>query len=248
MTIQILEKQKREGGFTLVELAIVMIIIGLLIGGILKGQELIANSQVTATIAQIKGMDAATSTFRDKYATLPGDMRNALTRLPSCAAAGTVCANGAGDGRINVPVDPATAPTISQENAQVFIHLAGADLINGIDTSASSTASFGSGLPEARAGGGFWLGYSVDGSVGDIANATEGRPSHYLVYNGLIGPVGADNGPVDASRAAQIDRKLDDGAPETGSVLSGGTTCRGGDGIYAEGASGSCSIAIRIQG
>ena len=65
-------KQTSQAGFTLVELAIVMIIIGLLIAGVLKGQELIGNARVTATVAQIKGIDAATSTFKDTYSDLPG--------------------------------------------------------------------------------------------------------------------------------------------------------------------------------
>jgi prepilin-type N-terminal cleavage/methylation domain-containing protein len=54
-----------QAGFTLVELAIVMIIIGLLIAGVLKGQELIANARVTSTVAQVKAIDAAISTFKD---------------------------------------------------------------------------------------------------------------------------------------------------------------------------------------
>ncbi|HIL28602.1 MAG TPA: prepilin-type N-terminal cleavage/methylation domain-containing protein, partial [Micavibrio sp.] len=84
---------KKQAGFTLVELAVVMIIIGLLIGGVLKGQELIANAQIASTVAGIKGIDAATSTFNDTYNAFPGDMSNALTRLPNCAAP---CANGNG--------------------------------------------------------------------------------------------------------------------------------------------------------
>jgi prepilin-type N-terminal cleavage/methylation domain-containing protein len=52
-------KQTSQAGFTLVELAIVMIIIGLLIAGVLKGQELIANARVTSTVAQVKAIDAA---------------------------------------------------------------------------------------------------------------------------------------------------------------------------------------------
>ena len=71
-------------GFTLVELAIVMTIIGLLIGGILKGQELIENARVTATIAQVKSYEAATSTFRDRFDALPGDMPSASTRIAGC--------------------------------------------------------------------------------------------------------------------------------------------------------------------
>ena len=80
---QAYEHRQREAGFTLVELAVVMIIIGLLIGGILKGQELIANAQITGTASSVKGIDAATTTFRDTYAAMPGDLTNASTRLPN---------------------------------------------------------------------------------------------------------------------------------------------------------------------
>ena len=79
-----LTDRKQEQGFTLVELAIVMIIIGLLIGGVLKGQQLIENAKVTATISQIKGFQAALNSFRDTYSAMPGDMRNATTRLSGC--------------------------------------------------------------------------------------------------------------------------------------------------------------------
>ena len=82
-------KQTSQAGFTLVELAIVMIIIGLLIAGVLKGQELIGNARVTSTVAQIKAIDAATSTFKDTYAALPGDMTTPplafLTALHLCS-------------------------------------------------------------------------------------------------------------------------------------------------------------------
>ena len=74
-------KQTSQAGFTLVELAIVMIIIGLLIAGVLKGQELIANARVTSTVAQIKAIDAATSTFKDTYQALPGILRTPNTRF-----------------------------------------------------------------------------------------------------------------------------------------------------------------------
>ena len=66
----------KNRGFTLVELAIVMMIIGLLIAGVLKGQEMVQNARVTNTIKQINGYQAAFVGFQDKYSALPGDMVN----------------------------------------------------------------------------------------------------------------------------------------------------------------------------
>jgi prepilin-type N-terminal cleavage/methylation domain-containing protein len=129
-------------GFTLVELAIVITIIGLLIGGILKGQEMINNAKVTATIAQVQSFRAATQTFVDRFDNLPGDFPAAQARLPGCSTANT-CFNGNGDGRVG---QPNTSPGFMQvgnvtsnnrrETTLFFKHLAMADLISGVNPSA----------------------------------------------------------------------------------------------------------------
>jgi len=64
---------KKQSGFTLVEIAIVLVIIGLLLGGVLKGAELIENSKVRKTISQINGVAAAYYSYLDRYSKSPGD-------------------------------------------------------------------------------------------------------------------------------------------------------------------------------
>lgn len=248
MNITTLKNKRGEAGFTLVELAIVMMIIGLLIGGILKGQELVANAQVTATIAQIKGINGALSTFRDKYSAMAGDMANAGNRLRDCAGA---CATGAaggttGDGRINTPAALGNVPALADEGLLAFVHMAAADLISGVDITAAGTANFGSALPDAKMSGGFWLGFTQNGAATGVVGM---RPGHYLVFNGLAANVAAagQNG-ITTTQGAQVDRKLDDGIPNTGDVQATGSNCVAGN-LYQESRTdASCSLYIRTQG
>ncbi len=251
MNIQTLKQHKREGGFTLVELAIVMIIIGLLIGGILKGQELIANSQVTATVAQIKGIDAAVSTFRDKYSALPGDI-NPANRLASCTAAPCSTA-GDQDGRIEGAgtTAGATTPAITVESVRAFAHLSAADLLAGVEANGGAASlAFGQLLPEAKVGGGYTgIEFSTAGALNNTATAA--RTGHYLVMTGAIATASSASSVLNPARAAQIDRKLDDGQPNAGAVRSTTANCAtaGVTGNYLESTdTGRCSMYMRIQG
>src|SRR5690242_12333924 len=63
-------------GFTLVEIAIVLVIIGLLLGGILKGQEMITQAKIKSVIADMSGVSAAMYGYQDRYRALPGDDKN----------------------------------------------------------------------------------------------------------------------------------------------------------------------------
>lgn len=233
--------RKSERGFTLVELAIVMIIIGLLIGAILKGQELIANARVAATVAQVKGLDAATTTFKDKYDSFPGDMATAATRLSATGCAGAVCPNGNGDSRLtgNAPL----AAVAAGEGQNFFPHLAAADLVGGIAQDGS--AQWGDIYPSAKIAGGFNPAYFAGGALGAAAAANSG---HYLSLVLNPGAAAAGNA-LTANQAQRIDTKLDDGVPATGSVVEGGVVaaCLAA-GIYNEAVSTtSCDLAIRFQ-
>ena len=81
-------------GFTLVEIAIVLVIIGLLLGGILKGQEMITQAKIKNAVADFSGISAAYYGYQDRYRAIPGDDPNAATRWTTP----TVATSGDGNG------------------------------------------------------------------------------------------------------------------------------------------------------
>ena len=88
--------RKQQAGFTLIEIAIVLVIIGLLLGGVLKGQELITSARVRNLISTQDGVKAAYFGFLDRFRSLPGDYSSATTNIPGCGA----CQNGDNNGQI----------------------------------------------------------------------------------------------------------------------------------------------------
>jgi prepilin-type N-terminal cleavage/methylation domain-containing protein len=88
-----------KNGFTLVELAIVLLIVGLLLGGVLKAQEMIYNSRINKFMTDEKAITAAFNAYIDKYGSIPGDDPRGLGRFPNCIAIG-FCTNGNGNGMI----------------------------------------------------------------------------------------------------------------------------------------------------
>lgn len=77
--------------FTLLELSIVLVIIGLIVGGVVAGQELIRNAELNAVLSEKSQMETSINTFKFKYDTIPGEMRNAGDYWPEIAGAGTYC-------------------------------------------------------------------------------------------------------------------------------------------------------------
>lgn len=84
----------RQAGFTLVEIAIVLVIIGLLLGGVLKGQSLIDSARVKNIIQQSTSLTSAVNAYQDRFRALPGDDVQGTTHAPGSAG------NGNGDGQI----------------------------------------------------------------------------------------------------------------------------------------------------
>ena len=123
--MELKKQQNKQKGFTLIEIAIVMVIIGLLLGGVLKGQELINNAKIKGLYSLKDQMSAAYNTYYDRYNAFPGDDPNAHANLGT----GTVN-DGDGDGLVSGGPHFLCASTAA-ESCRAFIHLRAANLISG---------------------------------------------------------------------------------------------------------------------
>ncbi len=202
--------RKHQSGFTLIEIAIVLVIIGLLLGGVLKGQELITAARVRNLISNQDGIKAAYFGFLDRYRALPGDYSQAQANIPGCSA----CQQGNGNGQI-----AAGAESISS-----WEHLSKAGFITGsyVYNATESTATTPSNPYGAL------LQLIFDNVYRD--GATDTGTARHNLKTGI-------NIPSDIM--AEVDRKVDDGLANTGQLRhstynSGGTfaNCTGTGGVW----------------
>ena len=182
---------KKQSGFTLVEIAIVLVIVGLLIGGVLKGQEMITNAKLKRVESDNAGIAAAMFSYQDRYLQLPGDDSAAEGRFTVYSP--TDNANGAGDGIIGAGTDwdtpIGTAWTDGgEETLKFFAHLRAAGLVPG------------GGLDSTRPTNAY------GGQIG-IQNGSLGISGHVTIFGAIEGPI-----------AKIIEARLDDGAGDTGRV------------------------------
>jgi len=186
-------QMKKQNGFTLVEIAIVLVIVGLLIGGVLKGQEMITNAKLKRIESDHAGIAAAMFSYQDRYLQLPGDDSDAESRFTIYGALDS--ANGNGDGTIGLGNDWDT-PTASvwndgsEETLKFFAHLRAAGLVpGGGKDSTRPTNAYG-------------------GQIG-IQDGALKLAGHVTIFGAIEGPI-----------AKIIEARLDDGNPKTGRVQS----------------------------
>ncbi len=181
----------KENGFTLIEITILLAILGLLLGGILKGQELIASARVRNLISQQDGVKAAYLGFLDRFRALPGDYTLASAKIANVA----VTANGNG----NSQIQSIAGGDAIDEHIAVWDHLSKAGFINGSYTYAAGAETSASAPTNTF---GRYLQMIFD-------NVYDGAPTarHNLKTGNHI--------PSDL--LAEVDRKIDDGAATGGS-------------------------------
>ena len=182
--------RKAQSGFTLVEIAIVLVIIGLLLGGVLKGQELIENGRVKNAANDMNGIVAAYNSYLDRYRKVPGDDGPGST-LTARGTAWTGMAAGGNNGILDV--NAGQTFTGGGEGATFFQHLRAAGFITGNPADAGANA-----LPVNAWGG----------RLGVINAAVQGRPAARVMVC---------LGNVPGKAAAALDVQLDDGRPDNGS-------------------------------
>ncbi len=185
---------KQQSGFTLVEIAIVLVIIGLLLGGVLQGQQLIENSRVRSATNSMDGISAGMFSYQDRYGRLPGDDGPTAT-IQGRAGPWTTLTGGNTNGLVDGAVGLTFAPAAGNEPALFFQHLKAAGFIAGDATLGAAAA-----LPQNPWGG----------LIG--------------ITSALVMPAGAGGMPGNKVCMSQVpgfasiamDTQLDDGDPDAG--------------------------------
>ena len=186
--------RRNQQGFTLIEIAIVLVIIGLLLGGVLKGQELITSARVRNLISQQDGIKAAFFGFQDRFRAIPGDYANATANITG------VTQNGSGDGQIR----RAGAGTANDEHILMWEHLSRAGFINGSYTYAAWPPT-----PQSAPQNPYSM-YLV--LIYDDNFATGGNPA----VGGTLKHNLKTGNQIPADIIAEVDRKVDDGLAHNG--------------------------------
>ncbi len=186
---------KKQQGFTLIEIAIILVIIGLLVGGVLKGQELIKNAQVRNTISSMDELKASVFGFQDRYRAQPGDMSNARNIVGNNAVnCRWACDNGL--------IQPWRNTSLVTNNLSAAGFYSGA-----FNTAEQNRTPNAQNSPTNPWGGAmfvaFWNQYNNNGRPS--------RSSANGIYTGRS---------IASTVLAEIDRKVDDGNPRTGSFRS----------------------------
>ena len=188
--------KNQQSGFTLVEIAIVLVIIGLLLGGILKGQELINSAKAKSYASDFRVIQTSLYGFQDRFKAIPGDYAAAATNITGATTATTPSAATVGNGQINGLWDSVTA---TDESCLAWQHLRLAGFLAG-STIVDCTA--GSNYLQKNADGGR-VGIS---STMQMTLPTAMTGSYNICSTGVLGKI-----------AKQLDTQLDDGNTQTGS-------------------------------
>ena len=185
---------RHQRGMTLIETGIALVIVGLLLGALFKGQELINVARARSLMVFNDGIQAAYIGFRDRYRALPGDYRGASASIPNCGN----CEDGNGDGQILLAGGP-------DESIAAWEHLSKAAFIAGSYTYRAGDPAGPANTPVNPYGALVQLIY--DTAYQDGGNA--------------IGPIRHNlktGNNIPSNILGEVDRKIDDGRATDGVI------------------------------
>ena len=192
--------KQNQAGFTLIEIAIVLVIIGLLLGGVLKGQELINSAKVKNLATDFRNIPLFIYGYQDKYRALPGDDNNASTHvggLTPPSAGSSVPGNGVIEGTWDAG---GTSGHTNDESNLFWQHVRLANLAAGPTASSGTPPDF---RPTNSNGG--LIGVTNAGESPISGMSTAG--SYVICSSGIQGKF-----------AKQLEITMDDSSPNTGSM------------------------------
>jgi prepilin-type N-terminal cleavage/methylation domain-containing protein len=210
-------------GFSLVELSIVLVILGLLVGGVLSGQSLIRAAELRAASAEYSRYVAAAQSFRDKYFALPGDMPNATqfwgllvvgSGCTSNSGLSTASAPGACDGNGDGIMLGNVAASQTGERFQFWRHLALAGLIEGNYSGTAGSANgvdstAGTNVPRSKITNGAWF-TTTNFTPSTIIYTTSGGTGNAFSLGASVASNWSFGSLFKAEEAWNIDTKLDE--------------------------------------
>jgi prepilin-type N-terminal cleavage/methylation domain-containing protein len=221
-----MRKIKNKSAFSLIELSIVLIIIGLLVAGITGGSSLIRSATLRSVMSEARGYGIAVNSFFVQYNSLPGDYNTDL---------GGIAAGYKGDVNNKIEFKNNVTTTVEAEKAESFGALSmlrQTKMLTTESLTAGTTASnvtVGVTIPQSKLKGSGWIfdylsGATPTGVTGSWAAADGGQNAVLLVSSASLGTdanllISANTkGGINAEDASSIDSKLDDGDPMNGRV------------------------------
>jgi prepilin-type N-terminal cleavage/methylation domain-containing protein len=229
-------------GFTLIELAIVLVIVGLIVAGVLTGQTLIRSTQLNSVVKEYYQYKTALGIFRDKYSYLPGDMPNAVKfwgaqaggtadgidstcAALTTAATGTLTCNGNGDSGVTHWLGVSPWWGEPHEVYRAWQHLANAGLVEGSFSGVQGSggvqhAVIGTNVPGSKFNNGGWTFWDLAGFNAGTASFFPAKYGTTIIFGGQSSNTWTNVAILRAEEAYIIDNKIDDGKPHTGKILS----------------------------
>lgn len=192
---------RHSRGFTLLEISIVLILVGLIAGGIMVGQDMIEQAKINTVINDVQIFRSAHQTFKEKYKCIPGDCDNSnfTNNLPVC--------NGGGDG--NGKIDGGNSNIYCSETADYWRHLREANLITNQRQPLNTSGAIWAGAQGS---------YSPTSSVHAKYYTMYGTTANFYAFNLMTDTYDRESF-LKVVQAESIDKKVDDGNGTTGNLF-----------------------------